>query len=270
MKSKLPAYPYLAWMLVFIVAPLLLVFTFAFTASGGGFTLANFSQMLNYTTIFARSFELSIAATVLCLLIGYPVAMILSRLGGTKQALCLMLIILPMWMNFLLRTYAWMSILENNGFLNQLLGRLGLAPVSVINTPYAVLIGMVYNFLPFMILPIYTVMTKLDDHLIEAAQDLGASPFAVFRRVTFPLSIPGVLSGVTMVFVPGVSTFIISSMLGGGKSMMVGDLIEKQFVGVSYNPNLGSAIALVMMLLIFLFMVLMNRADNEESGVMMK
>jgi len=180
----------------------------------------------------------------------------------------IMLIMLPMWMNFLLRTYAWMSILENTGLLNRLLEAIGLPRLSIINTQAAVIIGMVYNFLPFMILPVYSVIVKIDRSLFEAAQDLGANPAAVFRKLIFPLSLPGVLSGVTMVFVPAVSTFVISQLLGGGKTLLLGDLIEMQFLGTAYNPHLGSAISLVMMVIVIVFMYVMNRfGEGEEMAV---
>jgi spermidine/putrescine transport system permease protein len=205
-----------------------------------------------------------------CLILGYPVAYILSKERPRVQRVLLMLIMLPMWMNFLLRTYAWMSILENTGLLNRLLESLGLPTLHIINTPGAVVIGMVYNFLPFMILPVYSVIVKIERSLIEAAQDLGAGSFSVFRKVIFPLSLPGVLSGITMVFVPAVSTFVISQLLGGGGNMLLGDLIEMQFLGSAYNPHLGSAIALVMMVVVMLCMWLMNRfGAGEEQAVML-
>ncbi len=206
----------------------------------------------------------------MCLILGYPVAYILSKERPRVQRVLLMLIMLPMWMNFLLRTYAWMSILENTGLLNRLLESLGLPTLHIINTPGAVVIGMVYNFLPFMILPVYSVIVKIERSLIEAAQDLGAGSFSVFRKVIFPLSLPGVLSGITMVFVPAVSTFVISQLLGGGGNMLLGDLIEMQFLGSAYNPHLGSAIALVMMVVVMLCMWLMNRfGAGEEQAVML-
>ena len=180
-----------------------------------------------------------------------------------------MMIMLPMWMNFLLRTYAWMSLLENNGLINRFLSLLGLPTLSLINTQGAVVLGMVYNFLPFMVLPIYNVLIKLDGSLLEAARDLGANSATVFRKVVFPLSMPGIVSGITMVFVPAVSTFIISTMLGGGLSLLVGDLIEKQFVGAAYNPHLGSAISLFMMVLVLICMRIMNRIDKDGEGLMM-
>ena len=278
------AYPYGVWMAVFIVAPILLVAIYAFTGLDGGFTLDNFTYLPGYLHIFGRSFWLALLSTAVCLLLGYPMAYRMSRLSPSRQSLCMMLIMLPMWMNFLLRTYAWMSILENNGFLNQFFRSIGLISlmqnrfgysldyIPLINTQGAIVLGMVYNFLPFMVLPIYTVLIKLDRKLIEAAQDLGAPTHLVFRRVIFPLSLPGVISGVTMVFVPSVSTFVISQMLGSGKNLLVGDLIDLQFMGGAYNPHLGSAIALVMMALIFLCMWVMNKFDDgssEEGGLLL-
>ena len=277
------AYPYGVWMAVFIVAPILLVAIYAFTGLDGGFTLDNFTYLPGYLPIFGRSFWLALLSTAVCLLLGYPMAYRMSRLSPSRQSLCMMLIMLPM-MNFLLRTYAWMSILENNGFLNQFFRSIGLISlmqnrfgysldyIPLINTQGAIVLGMVYNFLPFMVLPIYTVLIKLDRKLIEAAQDLGAPTHLVFRRVIFPLSLPGVISGVTMVFVPSVSTFVISQMLGSGKNLLVGDLIDLQFMGGAYNPHLGSAIALVMMALIFLCMWVMNKFDDgssEEGGLLL-
>ena len=280
------AYPYGVWMVVFIIAPILLVVFYAFTNKSGALTLGNFTSMMVYMSIFGRSFLLAFAATVVCLLLGYPLAYIMSRQPPRWQSFYMMLIMLPMWMNFLLRTYAWMSILENNGFINQFLQNVGfidllnriLQPetpiryLPLINTGGAVVLGMVYNFLPFMVLPIYNVLIKIDGKLIEAAQDLGAPSRTVFRRVIFPLSMPGVVSGITMVFVPAVSTFVISKTLGGGKEMLIGDLIDLQFMGNAYNPQLGSAIALVMMVLVFLCMFIMNRFDDgskEEGGLLL-
>ena len=261
-------YPYIVWMGIFVVAPIILVVVYAFTTSEGAPTLANFLVMGRYTSVFLRSFWLSLISTVVCIILGYPIAYILSREGLRAQRIMIMLIMLPMWMNFLLRTYAWMSILENTGLLNRFLSFIGLPTLSIINTQVAVVIGMVYNFLPFMILPIYSVIVKIDVSLIEAAQDLGAGNSAVFRKLIFPLSLPGVLSGVTMVFVPGVSTFVISQLLGGGKQMLLGDLIELQFLGAAYNPQLGSAISLIMMVFVIAFMYLMNRfGEGEEMAV---
>ena len=268
MKPKHFSIPYIVWMSIFVVAPIILVLYYAFTTADGNLTLGNFTAMGRFLSVFARSFRLAFVSTIICIFIGYPVAYILSREGLRVQRLMIMLIMLPMWMNFLLRTYAWMSILENTGLLNRLLSSVGLPTMSIINTPSAVVIGMVYNFLPFMILPIYSVIVKIDRSLYEAAHDLGANTLSVFRRIVIPMSLPGVLSGVMMVFVPAVSTFVISQLLGGGMVMLLGDLIEMQFLGAAYNPHLGSAIALVMMIIVILFMYVMNRfGEGEEKAV---
>ena len=288
MKSKraLFAVPYVGWLALFVVAPIVMVVIYAFSTAGGGFTLENFARMGTYATVFTRSFWLALLATLICLLIGYPAAYFISREGPRFQRIAMMLIMLPMWMNFLLRTYSWMSVLENNGLLNQLFrsigiidlynriaGNLGQAPVdhfNMIGTSGAVVLGMVYNYLPFMILPIYSVIEKMDGSLLEAARDLGAGSARVFRKVILPLSLPGVLSGVTMVFVPSVSTFAISRLLGGGTQMMLGDLIEQQFLGGAYNPHLGAAISLVMMVIVVVCMVVMNHfGEGEEQAVML-
>ena len=268
MKPKHFAIPYVGWMAIFVVVPIVLVIVYAFTTSDGALSLSNFSDMGGFASVFVRSFWLAIISTAICIIIGYPIAYILSRESVRAQRVMIMLIMLPMWMNFLLRTYAWMSILENTGLLNRLLEAIGLPRLSIINTQAAVIIGMVYNFLPFMILPVYSVIVKIDRSLFEAAQDLGANPAAVFRKLIFPLSLPGVLSGVTMVFVPAVSTFVISQLLGGGKTLLLGDLIEMQFLGTAYNPHLGSAISLVMMVIVIVFMYVMNRfGEGEEMAV---
>ena len=276
------AIPYVIWMALFVVAPIIMVVIYAFSASVGGFTLDNFAKMGTYTVVFTRSFKLALIATAICVLIGYPVSYKMSKEGPWFQRLAMVLIKLPMWMNFLLRTYSWMAILENNGLLNQLFRKIGLIALynnifgtdisffRMINTQGAVVLGMVYNYLPFMILPIYSVIVKLDHSLIEAARDLGANSVQVFRRVILPLSLPGVLSGITMVFVPSVSTFAISKMLGGGTEMLLGDLIEQQYMGGAYNPYLGAAISLVMMVIVVICMVVMNRfGEGEEQAVMM-
>ena len=284
MKNKQAplAIPYVIWMALFVVAPIIMVVVYAFTAADGGFTLANFSSIGDYAVVFGRSFKLALIATLVCLLIGYPISYMMSREGPRFQRVAMVLIMLPMWMNFLLRTYSWISILENNGLLNQLFRSIGVIDLynsvmgtdieyfRMIGTSGAVVLGMVYNYLPFMILPIYSVIIKLDKSLIEAARDLGANSFHVFRRVILPLSLPGVLSGITMVFVPSVSTFAISKMLGGGTQMMLGDLIEQQFLGGAYNPQLGAAISLVMMVIVVVCMWVMNRfGEGEEQAVMM-
>ena len=281
-KRSLFAVPYVGWLALFVVAPILMVVLYAFSSAAGGFTLENFARMGTYAVVFTRSFKLALIATLICLLIGYPVAYMISREGPRFQRVAMMLIMLPMWMNFLLRTYSWMSVLENHGLLNRFFSAIGLFRLinaltganleyfPMINTQGAVVLGMVYNYLPFMILPIYSVIEKMDASLLEAARDLGAGSARVFRRVILPLSLPGVLSGVTMVFVPSVSTFAISKLLGGSNELLLGDLIETQFVGTAYNPHLGSAIALVMMVVVVVCMAVMNRfGEGEEQAVML-
>jgi spermidine/putrescine transport system permease protein len=266
MRTKTPAIPYVAWMAIFVIIPLLLIVVYAFTNFDGQFTTENFANFDVFLKVLGNSVWLALIATVICLLIAYPFAYFLAQASASFRKIGMLFIMLPMWMNFLLRTYAWMSILENNGFLNQLLGLFGLAPVHLINTDAAVVLGMVYNFLPFMILPIFSVIEKLDKRYIEAAQDLGANKWSTFRRVIFPLSLPGVLSGITMVFIPSISTFAISKLLGGGMSFLLGDLIEMQFLGSAYNPHLGSAIALMMLVLVVIAMLVMNRFGEGEEG----
>lgn len=265
--QKLASAQYIVWSVIFIVAPLILVVYYAFTDAQGNFTVANIQQLGSYGNIFLRSIGYGLAATVICLLLSYPFAYLLSQSGAKRQSTMILLVMLPMWMNFLLRTYSWMFLLEKRGLINSFLGLFGIGPFQMINTQGAIVLGMVYNFLPFMILPILSVLEKIDPKVIEAAQDLGANSFTVFRRVTFPLSLPGVLSGVTMVFIPSVSTFVISRLLGGGKSLLLGDLIEMQFMGTTYNPWLGSAIALVMMVIVLVCMAIMNRFGEGEEGV---
>ena len=280
--SRWLAGPYLLWMAVFTVVPLFIVIWYAMTNADGQFTFDNLTQIGRYSSVFARSLILAAISTVICLVMAFPVGYFLSRLRANKQHIMLMLIMLPMWMNFLLRTYSWMTILENNGLLNQLFQKLGIIALynhltgssleyfTMIDTQGAVVLGMVYNYLPFMILPIYSVICKLDYSLLEAARDLGANTVTVFRKVILPLSLPGVLSGITMVFVPSVSTFAISRMLGGGTELLLGDLIERQFLGGAYNPQLGAAISLVMMLIVVVCMLVMNRfGEGEEQAVML-
>lgn len=263
------AVPYVVWMSIFVIMPLILVVFFAVTSQEGAFTLGNFESAGIYMKVFARSMLLAMIATLICLLVGYPLAYILSRESEAVKRISLLLIMLPMWMNFLLRTYAWMSILENNGLLNRLLKSIGLPALHIINTQGAVVLGMVYNYLPFMILPIFSVIVKIDRSVIEAAQDLGGNSLVVFQKVIFPLSLPGVLSGITMVFVPSVSTFVISKLLGGSSTLLIGDLIEMQFLGNAYNPHLGSAISLVMMVIVLICMAVMNRFGEGEEEVVM-
>ena len=296
-KMQLAATPYLLWMVIFVIVPLAMIVVFAFTTTvkvdadgnrlddeaiaalteeyaGRGeeppisektvFTLENILSVSKYTPTLLNSIWLAVIATVICLLIGYPLAYIISRTHYSRQKIMIMLVMLPMWMNFLLRTYAWMTLLERNGLINKFFGLFGIGPFEMINTSGAVVLGMVYNYLPFMILPRYSIMPKIEKHTIEAAQDLGANAFQVLIRVVVPLSVPGIASGITMVFVPSVSTFIISRMLGGGTNMLIGDLIDLQFLGNAYNPNLGAAMSLVLMVFIFLCMSITNQIDNEE------
>ena len=269
MRNKWIAAPYVGWMALFVVAPLIVVLVYALTrenAAGDWYlTIENFAGMAGYAAVFGRSFLLAGIATVICILLGYPMAYFLSRERGRLRSMAMLLIMLPMWMNFLLRTYSWVFLLERNGFFNTLHSSIGLPKLDIINTSSAVVLGMVYNFLPFMVLPIFSVIVKIDHRVIEAAQDLGADSVQVFRRVIFPLSLPGVLSGVTMVFIPAVSTFVISRLLGGGKSLLLGDLIEMQFLGSAYNPHLGSAISLVMMVIVLVCMGIMNRFGEGEG-----
>ena len=275
MKSRTAATPFALWMGIFTVVPMAIVVWFAFTDETGAFTMANIAQIWQYAGTYVDSIWMGALATVICLVLAYPVALSISRKSENMQRTMVMIVMLPMWMNFLLRTYAWMSLLENNGLINQFLRWIGVigadASLEMINTDGAIVLGMVYNFLPFMILPLYSVMTKLDNRVIEAAQDLGSNNWQVFRRVILPLSAPGIVSGVTMVFVPAVSTFVISKLLGGSKYMMIGDVIETMFVGDGCNYNVGAALSLVLMVLMLLCMSMMRKVDNgeDELGGMM-
>ncbi len=259
--------PYLLWSVLFIIAPMIMVVYYAFTDRNGDWTLANITALGAYSQTFIRSIWYAFVATLICLVIAYPLAYIMSRSSMSKQRTIMMLVMLPMWMNFLIRTYSWITLLANTGIINTLLSKIGVGPLHMINTPGAVILGMVYNFLPYMILPIYSIMSKLDYRLVEAAQDLGCNSFGVLKRVIFPLSLPGVISGITMVFVPSVSTFYISQKLGGGKYLLVGDSIEMQFQS-AYNYNLGASLSLVLMVMIIICMIIMNKfADNEEGAI---
>ncbi len=264
-QLKVLSLPYLVWMFIFILVPIVMVAFFAFTNEDGSVTIKHISDVGQYANIFVRSIWLALIATAICLVIAYPIAFILSRMEKHKQGTMLLLVMLPMWMNFLLRTYAWMTLLGNNGIINHLLGLVGLGPFKLINTSGAVVLGMVYNYLPFMILPLYSVMEKIDKSVIEAASDLGCNPARVLFKVIVPLSLPGITSGITMVFVPAISTFIISRMLGGGSNLLIGDLIEMQFLGNSYNPHLGAAISLVLMVIILVIMTVMNQFSPDDQ-----
>lgn len=261
--------PFIAWSTIFIVIPLFIILFFGFTIKtpegGYAFSLANFERLMQpqYAKVFGRSLSLALISTILCLLIGYPVAYIISKMKAGKRNVLIMLFILPMWMNFLLRTYAWLPILGKNGLINSFIKTLGMAPIQFLYNDGAVLLGMVYNFLPFMVLPIYTVLIKMDKDLINAATDLGATRWQVFKKVTLPLSMPGVVSGIIMVFMPAVSTFVISRLLGGGQYMLLGNLIEQQFTTIG-DWNFGSSISIFMMVLILLSMALMNKFNGDE------
>ena len=270
-ESRL-ATPYAIWSVLFIVIPLILIVFFSFTKQVDGrymFTLDNFDKFFNvmYFKVVRRSLVLAFISTVLCLIVGYPTAYIISKAKPSRRATLLLLCILPMWMNFLLRTYAWSAILGKNGFINTLLGMVGLGPINILYTDAAVLLGMVYNFLPFMILPIHTILSKMDQDLINAAKDLGANNFQVFTKVIFPLSLPGVISGITMVFMPAVSTFVISKLLGGGQFYLIGNLIEQEFMSVG-DWHFGSAISIFMMIIIPISMAIMNKysSGNDKEG----
>lgn len=269
MNSKACASPYIVWMILFILFPLGMVVYFAFTTKQGEFTWQNLLSLGDYSTVFIRSILLAAIATLICLVMAYPISFMLSRMNVRRQRMLQMLVMLPMWMNFLLRTYAWMTLLEKNGLINKFLGLFGIGPFDMINTSGAVVLGMVYNYLPYMILPLYTVMVKIDDSEIEAAQDLGCNMPKIVAKVLIPLSLPGIFTGITMVFVPSISTFIISRMLGGGNNLLIGDLIELQFLGNSYNYNLGSAMSLVLMVIVLVCMSVTNTLGNEDmEGVL--
>ncbi|WP_027635391.1 ABC transporter permease [Clostridium butyricum] len=272
-KTSLAAYPYFAWSALFIVIPLLIVLFFSFTVqtdSGYSFSLENYSRLISsqYFNIFLRSIWLALVSTILCLIVGYPVAYIISQMKVSRRNFMIMLFILPMWMNFLLRTYAWMPILGKTGIVNNILSKVGIGPISFLYNDGAVLLGMVYNFLPFMVLPLYTILIKMDQDLINAAADLGANRFKIFLKIILPLSIPGIFSGITMVFMPAVSTFVISRLLGGGQFMLLGNLIEQQYTTMG-DWNFGSAISIFMMIIILIFMALTSKFDSgsdKEGG----
>lgn len=267
LTRKLVDKPYILWSVLFIIAPLIMVVYYAFTDNTGAFTLENIAAIPDYTSTILLSILYGIAATAICLVMAYPFAYFLSKLKLSTQSIMVLLVMLPMWMNFLIRTYSWMTILGDTGIINSFLNAIGLERVQLINTGGAVILGMVYNFLPYMILPIYSVLSKMDDSLIEAAQDLGSNRFQIMKKVIMPLSLPGVLSGITMVFVPCVSTFYITQKLGGGQIVLIGDIIETQFQAAN-NYNLGASLSLVLMVLILICLGVMNYlgADSESEG----
>ena len=265
-KSVLISTPYILWMLVFTLIPLGVVAYYALTdPDTGALTLGNLLDIADYLPVLWQSIWYSLVSAFICLLLGYPVAYFIAQRGPTAQKILYMLIMLPMCMSFLLRTLAWVGLLQDTGIINTLLGKLGIGPLRMIRTPGAVILGMVYNYLPYMILPLYSVIVKIDHRLIEAAEDLGCNGFRTFQKVTLPLSVPGILSGITMVFVPAVSTFYISQKLGGTDTLLIGDVIERQFKQ-AYNPNAGAALSLVLMILVFVCTGIMNRFGGDEEG----
>lgn len=266
--SRLIACPYIVWSAIFIVVPLVIMVYFALTNQDGAFTLQNIAAIGKYKKAFALSVLYAAIATVITLLLAYPMAYFMTKMRVSSQRMIMIIVMLPMWMNFLIRTYSWITILSNTGLINTFLGKLGLGPVKLINTPAAVILGMVYDFIPYMILPIYSVMSKIDNSLLEAAADLGSNGFSRLRRVILPLSVPGIISGITMVFVPSVSTFYISQKLGGNKTLLIGDAIEYLFNNGPDYYNVASALSLVLMVMILICLAVMNRfSDSDEGGV---
>lgn len=268
-KTKVLGYPYLFWMALFIIFPMMLMLIYAFTissATGVSFTFQNIREFFSpiYLNVFVKSLNLAVVSTVLCLLLGYPMAFMISRMEPKKRNFFLILVILPTWMNFLLRTYSWMNILGKNGIINKLLSLLSLPNADLLYNTGAVLLGMIYNFLPFMIYPIYSILVKIKPSYLEAALDLGASRQKAFFKVTLPLSVPGIITGITMVFMPAVSTFVIPDLLGGGQSVLIGNVIQTQFL-VSGDWNFGSALSVIMMVVILIAMRIMNRFDSTDD-----
>ncbi len=265
--ERAAAAPHIVWSVLFIIAPLLFVIYYSFTDLDGNFTFENIERLWNgdYLLILLNSLCLALIATVICLIIAYPTAYFFSRMRAKWQKIMILLIMVPLWMNFLITTYSWMTILEDTGVLNSVFSAIGFDPVHMINTPGAVVVGMVFCYLPYMILPIYTVMSGIDTRLIEASADLGCNGFHVLTKVVMPMSFSGVVSGITMVFVPSISTFYISQKLGGGTFQLIGDTIESYFTGTAINYHFGAALSLILMVLILISMAVMNRfSDGEE------
>ena len=268
--QRYAAAPHIVWSVLFIIAPLVFVAYYAFTDAEGAFTLANVSSFFTekYLIIFFRSVKLALIATAICLLLGYPIAYFISRSKPKTQKILILLLMLPMWMNFLIRTYAIMVLIQDTGIINSFLGNFGIGPVHILGTEGAVIIGMVYDYLPFMILPIYSVMSKLDNRLIEAASDLGCNGFGVLRKVILPLSVSGVISGVTMVLVPSISTFYISQKLGGVDTLLIGDVIEQQYTASNYNMT--ASLSLILMIILLVGLAIVNHySDGDDGGGMM-
>jgi len=270
MKLKVLSYPYVVWIAVFIVVPLALVLLYSFTDGNLedlNFTISNFRKFLDskYLNVLWISVKLALESTVLTLILGYPVALIIAKEKPSKRNTMIFLFVMPMWMNFLLRTYAWLTLLGKNGVINFIIEFLGFKSLDLLYNDGAVLLGMIYNFLPFMVLPIYSVLVKIDNSLIESAEDLGANKFQIFTRIILPLSIPGIITGITMVFMPAVSTFVISRLLGGGQYMLIGNLIEQQFLWVG-DWHFGSAISIIMMVFILITMAITSKFDTQKEG----
>ena len=265
-KSLILSGPYIAWMVIFTLIPLGVVAYYAFTdPNTGAFSMKNILELQNYLPVLWQSVLYSLISALICLVLGYPVAYYIAHQGEVVQKILYMLVMLPMCMSFLLRTLAWVGLLQDTGIINNLLGLVGIGPIRMIRTPGAVILGMVYNYLPYMILPLYAIIVKIDNRLIEAAEDLGCNGFHVFTKVVLPLSMPGILSGLTMVFVPAVSTFYISQKLGGTDTVLIGDVIERQFKQGN-NANLGAALSLLLMILVFICTGIMNRLGADEEG----
>ncbi len=264
--NHLLATPYILWMAAFIIIPLFFILYYGLTDSDGGFSFSGLAQITSPVNRKALwlSLQLSFISTVICLLLAYPLAMILRSLQMNSTSFIVLIFILPMWMNFLLRTLAWQTLLDKTGVINTFLTGIGLPPQNLINTPAAIVLGMVYNFLPFMVLPIYNVLIKIDRNVENAAKDLGANSLQTFLKIIFPLSLPGVISGITMVFVPALTTFVISDILGGAKILLIGNVIEQEFQILNWHS--GSGLSLVLMLFIFISMFIMSKYDKEAEG----
>lgn len=273
MKMKRFSYPYLLWLAIFVVIPLVLVLYFAFTTGDSQnfgefqFSFDNFKRFFTplYMKVLVRSVNLAFISTVITLIVGYPMALIISKEKPSKRNMMILMFVIPMWMNFLLRTYAWLTLLGRNGLINTLITKIGLKPLDLIYNDKAVLLGTVYNFLPFMVLPIFSVLAKMDQGLIEAAEDLGASRIQTFIKVILPLSMSGVITGITMVFVPAMSTFVISSLLGGNKSSLIGNIIEQQF-RYTGDWHFGSSMSIILMIFILITMGLTSKFDKDKEG----
>ncbi|WP_342756125.1 ABC transporter permease [Kineothrix sedimenti] len=266
-SQRLLSSPYIAWAVIFIIVPLCMVFYYGLTDKTGTFTLENVTEIMSaeHAKALWLSLGLSLISTVICFFIAYPLAMILANMNVNQHSFIVLIFILPMWMNFLLRTLAWQTLLEKTGVINNVLAILHLPSLNIINTPYAIVLGMVYNFLPFMVLPLYNALVKIDSNVINAAKDLGANKLQTFFKITFPLSVPGVISGITMVFIPALTTFVISNLLGGSKILLIGNVIEESFTQAG-NWHLGSGLSIVLMIFIIVNMVASAIFDKDGEG----